>query len=70
LPLTFITGFFGMNFGFMTKELIETPLSFALFGIGLLILATVACLLYFKSRGWIGRHGDDSRGATRRPVRK
>jgi magnesium transporter len=33
LPLTFITGFFGMNFGWMVEQ-IDTPLMFWLLGIG------------------------------------
>jgi magnesium transporter len=33
LPLTFITGFFGMNFGWMVEQ-IDTPLTFWLLGIG------------------------------------
>jgi magnesium transporter len=68
LPLTFITGFFGMNFGYMTNELIETPLSFALFGVGLLIAATVAFIIYFRKRGWIGHRQAEGRPATRTPV--
>ena len=33
LPLTFITGFFGMNFGWMVGE-IDTHLAFWLLGVG------------------------------------
>ena len=33
LPLTFITGFFGMNFSWMIGQ-IDTPLAFVLLGIG------------------------------------
>ena len=37
LPLTFITGFFGMNFGWMIKQ-INTQLAFWLLGIGSLVV--------------------------------
>jgi magnesium transporter len=37
LPLTFLTGFFGMNFGWMVNR-IDTPLAFWLLGVGSLVL--------------------------------
>lgn len=37
LPLTFLTGFFGMNFGWMIKQ-IDTPLAFWLLGVGTLVV--------------------------------
>jgi magnesium transporter len=64
LPLTFITGFFGMNFGYMTNHLIETRLSFLLFGVGLLIIATIVFVVYFRRRGWIGHRRAEGRTAT------
>ena len=36
LPLTFLTGFFGMNFGWMVKQ-IHSPLAFWLLGVGSLV---------------------------------
>ena len=40
LPLSFVTGFFGMNFGWMVGE-VDTLAAFLVFGIGSLIVATI-----------------------------
>jgi magnesium transporter len=40
LPLTFITGFFGMNFGWMVDE-VDTALAFWLLGIGSLVVGVL-----------------------------
>jgi magnesium transporter len=49
LPLTFITGFFGMNFGWMVRE-INTALAFWLLGIGTLVVG-VALIWRLVVRG-------------------
>jgi magnesium transporter len=52
LPLSFLTGFYGMNFVFLTQVL-ETPyLAFAA-GVGTMLVATGIQLLLFRRRGWI-----------------
>jgi magnesium transporter len=37
LPLTFITGFFGMNFGWMVRN-VDTALAFWALGVGSLVV--------------------------------
>ena len=50
LPLTFIVGFFGMNFGWLGDAI--TPLwTFLVFGIGLLVLSIVPVVIYLRRTG-------------------
>jgi magnesium transporter len=51
LPLTFITGFFGQNFGWMVGH-IKSPGIFFGLGIGLEVLTVAALFTLFKKRGW------------------
>jgi magnesium transporter len=50
LPLTVVTGFFGMNFAWL-EDHIDTFVAFLVYGVGGVILSGVLLFLYFKKAG-------------------
>jgi magnesium transporter len=53
LPLSFITGFFGQNFGLLVQHLIVPSWTFWVFGIGSMVATCVVLLAYFRRKGWV-----------------
>ncbi len=53
LPLSFITGFFGMNFGWLVRDGISSTWSFFVLGLGSLLITCVFLLRFFKRKGWM-----------------
>jgi magnesium transporter len=54
LPLSYLTGFFGQNFGLLAQRYIVPGWTFWIFGIGLEVAAVVALMVMFRRRGWLG----------------
>ena len=52
-PLTVLTGFFGMNFGWMVQH-IDSFTAFAIFGVGGMLALTAVVLGLFLRAGYIG----------------
>jgi magnesium transporter len=53
LPLSFLTGFFGQNFGWLVNEL-GSVATFLVLGIGTEVVAVAGLYWMFRHRGWIG----------------
>jgi magnesium transporter len=53
LPLTFLTGFFGQNFSFLTDHILNTEWSFVVFGVGLLLVSIIVFVIYFRRKRWM-----------------
>jgi magnesium transporter len=62
LPLTFVTGFFGQNFGWMVHR-INSPAMFVIFGIGGLLVPCIALLAWFRQGGYVERKRPASPGS-------
>jgi magnesium transporter len=54
LPLTFLTGFFGQNFAFLTGHIQNTTWSFFGLGLGLLLVSIIGFWFFFRRKGWLG----------------
>ncbi len=51
MPLTFITGFFGMNLAWLVNHI--TGLGTFALGITLMLITMAIQFLYFRRRGWV-----------------
>ena len=56
LPLSFLTGFFGQNFGWMIGRITSFPAFWAV-GVGSQIAVATALLIMFRRRGWLSSDG-------------
>jgi magnesium transporter len=53
LPLSFLTGFFGQNFGYLVRNIMSTWTFWGL-GVAVDILTAVVLVVVFRRRGWLG----------------
>ena len=53
LPLTFITGFFGQNFGWLVTRGLASEAAFFGLGIGGLVVSCLLLALFFRRKGWL-----------------
>lgn len=54
LPLSFLTGFFGMNFDWSIAHVLSGPWSFFLLGIGSMVISGAIMWWWFRRKGWTG----------------
>jgi len=52
LPLSFLTGFFGMNFDWFTDHVLHGLLTFVLLGLGSMAVSAIGMWAWFKHKGW------------------
>ena len=52
LPLSFLTGFFGQNFSYLTDHVINQTWTFWVLGVGLLAVSVGILAIWFKKKGW------------------
>jgi magnesium transporter len=53
LPLGFITGFFGQNFGYLVNHEITSAWTFWVIGVGSMVATCVGLLVFFRRKGWV-----------------
>jgi magnesium transporter len=53
LPLTFLTGFFGQNFAYLTGHILDSTWSFFAFGLGGLVVSTIGFWIFFRRKRWM-----------------
>ena len=51
LPVTFVTGSFGQNFGWMVEH-VDPWLAFLGVGVGVQLATIAGLVVYFKRQGW------------------
>jgi magnesium transporter len=53
LPLGFITGFFGQNFGYLVNHVINDTWTFWVIGLGSMVATCIGLVLFFRRKGWV-----------------